>query len=49
MGVSTPPKKANKKRVTMAVTEERYKEEELDELFSSSDESETVSENYFLE
>jgi len=33
----------------MAVTEERYKEEELDELFSSSDESETVSENYFLE
>ena len=33
----------------MAVTEERYKEEELDELFSSSDESETVSENYFFQ
>ena len=47
MGVSTPPKKSNKKRVTMAVTEERYREEELDELFSFSDQSETVSGNYF--
>ena len=48
MGVATPPKKAGKKRVTLAVNEERYKEEELDELFSSSDQSESVSKNIYF-